>query len=312
MITVVIGLVSLVCTQAPVSAPAAADPSVRAAEAAERAATAAEKAAEAAQTAAKALEAMASPKPAAAAVPVPAPAAASASVWTGTLSAGLISLTGNANSMTFSTNGALQKKSEHWIWGAKMGAAYGQTRPAASDLPAEIVALSAGGELRGDYRATESVTAYIKGGMDTDHVKSLELRGFGEAGTGITWIERKEDKLVKLSLRTDLGVRFSHERRYQYFPTPEALPSVSMLSPRLGLGFRYALSAGIIFTEDAEVLPNVLGDGRVLFNSISKVSARLVESLSLGVGFVVNHDSLPAQGKLPTDTALTVGIEVAI
>jgi opacity protein-like surface antigen len=310
MIVVAIALASLVSSQAPVTAPEPASASERAAVAAERAATAAEKAAEAAAASAKALEAMAGVRrvagPEAALAPAPSPG------WTATLGAGLISLTGNAQSLTFSMNGAVEKKTETWVWGAKASAAYGQTRPAASDAPSEIVALAAGGQARADYRATESVTAYLKGGLETDHVKSVELRGFGEAGSGITWVEQKEDKLVKLSLRTDLGVRWSQERRFQYFPEPQPLASATMVSPRVGVGFRYALTSGIIFTEDAEVLPNVLGDGRVLFNSTSKVAARLVDSLSLGVSFVVNHDSLPAQGKVPTDTALTVGLEVAL
>ncbi|MHB8873844.1 MAG: DUF481 domain-containing protein [Myxococcaceae bacterium] len=181
-----------------------------------------------------------------------------------------------------------------------------------STEPAEVVALNAGVQLRGDYRASQMVTGYLKIGLETDHVKSVEARELVEAGSGITWVEEKDGDKVRLMLRTDLGVRYSHETRFQYYPTPPPLAGVDMVAPRLGLAFRYALSHGIIFTEDAEVLPNVLGDGRVLVNSTSKIAARLTESLALGVSFVVNHDSLPAPGKVPTDTALTVGLELAM
>jgi hypothetical protein len=76
--------------------------------------------------------------------------------------------------------------------------------------------------------------------------------------------------------------------------------------------FRYALNKLVIFQQDVEVLPNVLGPSRVLVNSNSKISAQVVAALSIGVGFQVKYDSRPAEGRVPTDTALTVGIDAAM
>ena len=114
-------------------------------------------------------------------------------------------------------------------------------------------------------------------------------------------------------LRTDLGgARTPTSRASSTTPRRCRWPRWTWWRRGSGLAFRYALSTGIVFTEDAEVLPNVLGDGRVLVNSTTKIAARLTESLSLGVSFVVNHDSLPAPARCPTDTALTVGLELAL
>ena len=88
--------------------------------------------------------------------------------------------------------------------------------------------------------------------------------------------------------------------------------SVTLGAPRLGLAFRYALSERVAFQQEAELLPNVFGDSRLLANSTSKLSAGLTESLALTSSLLVNYDSAPAAGKRPTDTALSVGVELGL
>jgi len=68
----------------------------------------------------------------------------------------------------------------------------------------------------------------------------------------------------------------------------------------------------VIFTEDLSALFNVVGTARLLFSSTSKLSAHLTEKMTLGVGFVLQDDTVPAPGKVSTDTALTVGLDIAI
>src|SRR5436305_1921058 len=84
-----------------------------------------------------------------------------------------------------------------------------------------------------------------------------------------------------------------------------------LLGPRAALVFRHALNKEVIFTEDAEVISDILNTSRVLANSTTKLASRLTQSLSLSVGFIVMYDSKPAAGKMPTDTALTVGVAYA-
>lgn len=276
----------------------------RTAAAAERTAAAAEKIAQ--LNAAK--DAAAEKKEAAAEGKAP-----SASEWHGTAGISLVSITGNAESLTLTGIVALERKTEHWIIGAKASGAYGQARPATdTGTEAEVVAMRAMGELRGDRRITEKVSAFVLAGAETDHVKSLEARIYGEGGASVVWVETKEAEFTRVLVRTDLALRYANEQRFQYYPTPLQVPDVSLLAPRFGVAFRYAMSKDVQFAEDAEILPNLLGEARVLVNSTTKLSSRLTESLALNVGFVVNYDSAPAPGKRSTDTALTAGIELAL
>ena len=306
-------LAALALTQAsaspPTDATATAD-SARAAQAAERAATAAERAAEAAARAADAAEKIAARTMASAAATVP-PEGPSAA-WTGAATLGLISLTGNSRALTFNSNLNLERKSEDWIFATKANATYGQATLPAAAAASSTIALAAGAQLRGDRRLTERVSAYLLTGADTDHVKSVELRAIGEAGSGITWVDVKEGELQKSRLRTDLAFRYADESRFQYYPTLRNVPDATLIAPRFGVAYRYALNKDVVFMQDAEVMPNVVGASRVLVNSLTKLTARLVASLSLGVSFAVAHDSLPAPGKVPTDTALSVGLELGL
>ncbi|HET9451828.1 MAG TPA: DUF481 domain-containing protein, partial [Aggregicoccus sp.] len=144
------------------------------------------------------------------------------------------------------------------------------------------------------------------------HVKSVEVRGYGEAGTGILWWDETQPGGGSSSLRTDLAFRVARERRFQYYPTRQNLEGVTLGAPRLGIALRYALSERVVFSEEAELLPNVFGDARLLANSTSKLSAGLTESLALTASLLVQHDSAPAAGKRPTDTALSVGVELGL
>ena len=88
-----------------------------------------------------------------------------------------------------------------------------------------------------------------------------------------------------------------------------SLPGATLYAPKLGVAFRYAFSKDVRIFEDAEVLPNVVGESRVVVNNLTKLTARLVGTLAASMGFTVNFDSAPAPGKKSTDTALSVGLE---
>ena len=303
------------------------DPTERAARAAEAAAAAAQKAAEAAQRAVEAVER--SQKPAATEAARAAESAAGKAAeaaqkaaeaappnpvtWSGTVTLGLIALTGNSQTLTFSTNGAFERKSPDWIWGIKTAAAYGQNTAAAGGA-SSVTALAAGVQARGDRRFTDTVALYVSAGIETDHLKSIESRPFGEAGVSILWFDEKVGDLQKSTFRTDLGFRYGHEYRFLYYGkgAPARQDGVDVVAPRLGAYYRYAINKDVIFTEDASVLENLVGTARALLTSTSKLSSRLTDKVALGVGFAVNYDSAPPEGKVNTDTALTVGLEIGL
>ncbi len=300
--------------QAPAPA-ASSDGAVRAAEAAERAATAAERAATAASQAAAAAERIA----ASSATAAPADAAKKEEekkdapkpvAWVGSVGLGFISLTGNSNTLTLNSTLFAERKSPTWIWAVKGFATYGQSRLVGDTGSPDVLALAAGLQGRGDRRLTDLLSLFLLAGADTDHVKSVEYRGYGEGGLGLLWLDQKKGDLQKLLLRTDLAFRFAEESRFQFYPTPENIDDVRLFAPRVGVAFRYALTEDVLFFQDAEVMFNVVGDSRIVANSMTKLSARLVGSLALGTSFQVQYDSQPAAGKVPTDTALSVLLEV--
>ena len=232
------------------------------------------------------------------------------STWRVNAGLNLIYLRASARTLTFSGQASLERKTPEWIFGVKANGAYGTSRPAGS-ADSQVVALAAALQARVDRRFSQSVSAYVLGGIETDHVQSVEAREYGEAGASMVWFDIKEADYSKIFLRTDLGFRYQYESRFQYYPTPMREPGVTLVAPRLGAVFRYAFSKGTIFSEEAEVLPNIAGDARVLINSQSKLTALLTGALSFAAGYGVKFDSAPAPGKVDTETTLTLGLEVA-
>ncbi|NTX00247.1 DUF481 domain-containing protein [Myxococcus sp. CA040A] len=308
---------------APQAAPVAATPEERIAAAAERAAAAAERAAEASARAAEAAERAAGIAAGATpAKPADADAAAAAAAaakkkeeWDIVVGLGLISLTGNASTLTFSGLASASRTTEHWIYGVKAFGNYGRSRPpevSGEEAESQLVALNAGVELRGDRRFTKMLSGYLLAGALTDHVGSVESRTSGEGGLGVLWWDEKSKDERESYLRTDLAFRYARETRFQYYPSRMDLPDVDLGGPRFGVAFRYGITKEVLLKEDAEVLLSVIGDSRVLANSQTQLSVGLTESLSLGVSFLVKHDSKPPEGKVSTDTALAFNLEVAL
>lgn len=234
--------------------------------------------------------------------------------WTAMAGLGLIVLTGNASTITFNGLATAERKVEHWIYAFKAFGAYGRSRPPEVEgvptEPSQVVALNAGLQVRVDRRFTDQFSGYLLTGAETDHVRSVELRAFGEAGTSAIWWDRTTEDGRNSFLRTDLAFRFARERRFQYYPTQENLPDVSIGGPRVGVNFRYALTKDILFLDEASVLASVIDSARLIVSNQAKLTVRISEALGLGTTFLVQYDSAPPEGKVPTDTSLTVSLEV--
>jgi len=300
------------------AAASAAESANKAAIAAEHAAEAAAKAAQVAADAAAAAQKTAAgpvvvttpstPKSPDAAPPPPTPPSVT---WTSVINLGLIALTGNTQSLAFSLGGNVQRKGPEWIWGVKGSAIYGQTRDNTTGINT-VNAEAATLQLRGDKRITPAFSGYLLGGIDTDHIKNIEERPYGELGVSLVWFDVKEGDLQKTTFRTDLGFRYGREYRFQYFPYAQNQGDVDIVAPHLGVAYRYAVTKEIIFINDLDLVANLQGDARLLVLNTAKIAARLTDTFSLAVQFIVNYDSLPPLGKKDTDTALTIGVDIAL
>lgn len=298
---------------------------------------AAEAAKEAAQEAAAAAAAAAAAKPAEAPRPAPSP-------WSGGLSLGFTYLTGNANSITFTGAGNIQRKTDRWIYGAKAWGAFGQTT--LGNGAEEVVALNAGILGQVDLRLHEKVSILVAGGVDTDHVKAVELRGYGELGVGILWIDQKVEDYQKLMLKTDVTFRVGSEGRYNYYPTaaapcwgrnkngedvvkPDGVAdfgdqypscasaeggggSVLQIAPRAALAFKYSLTKSVFFTDDFEIMPTVAGSlaGRLILNNTAKLNVRVIANFGVSASWGLKFDSKPATGKKELDNAVIGAVDV--
>jgi len=289
---------------------------VTAAQAAQQAAQAAQKAAEAAWQAVELLTAqqkatlqVAQQKEAEEETPPP------PSPWTTSANLSLIFLAGNSSSITLSGNVAVSYKTTNWTFGSRVYGAYGRARLVDADEFSNI-AMQGGFQLRADRRFNSMLSAYALGGIDFDHIKSIEARPFIELGTGVVWIDNKVGNAQKVLLSSDFGLRYAYESRFRYYLTeeddpdePRNLEDVQVVAPRAAVSFRYMLTEGVTFGEDFEVLLNVIEVKRFWVNSTTKILVRLTNVFSVSTTLAFKYDSEPAEGTKKLDTTLSLGLD---
>ncbi|WP_164018548.1 DUF481 domain-containing protein [Pyxidicoccus trucidator] len=230
--------------------------------------------------------------------------------WTGDVGLGISFFSGNSRAFTVTGDAMAEYDTPEWAITLEADGAYGDAAEG-EDAERELTAKTLGGWARGEYRVTPLLSAYTFLGAETDHPASLELRTEVELGMGVTILEREEEE-NELFLRGYLGGSYARDRRFQYVPTRENLPDVTLWSPALGVTFRYDVNERVELREDALLLPDVIGDSRVLLDSTTKLSVHMTERFSLTTFFELQHDSSPAEGKVRTDTSLSVGGELSL
>ncbi|NOK16702.1 DUF481 domain-containing protein [Corallococcus carmarthensis] len=230
--------------------------------------------------------------------------------WTGSFGLGASFFTGNSRALTLTGDALAEYDSPVWALTLEADGAYGNAA-AEDEGEREVTAKNLGGWARGDYRFTRLLSAYTFLGAETDHPASLELRTEAELGIGLTVLEREKES-NELLLRFYLGGSVARDRRFQYTPTRENLPDVTLWSPAVGMAFRYDINERVHLREDAVLLPDVFGDTRVLLDSTTKLSVDMTERFALTTFFELQHDSAPAAGKVRTDTSLSLGAELEL
>jgi hypothetical protein len=250
------------------------------------------------------------PPAAAEPAPQPPPPAPEPSPWNAGITAGLTWISGNVVSLTAVGGAQATRKTDRTIWTTKLAAGYGEKY---SPEPHDVLLYMGAITSQFDYRFNPTLSAFVGAGLDFDHVKSIELRGYGELGAGFTWLDRK--RLVKdkeqqwLFFKTDLSARLQPESRYQYYPVEAQIDDVLVFGPRFAALLHWMFSDLGYLHQELEVLPNVLGKARVLLNSASKLGYTLLGNVAATVTFTLKYDSEPAPGKQSTDTILAVGLE---
>lgn len=241
--------------------------------------------------------------------PAPAP---EPNPWTAGLTAGITWITGNVISLTAIGGAQATRKTERTIWATKLFGGYGEKY---GPLPHEVLLFNAGITSQFDYRFTPVWSAFAGAGLDMDHVKSVEARGYSELGAGATLLDLKETiaekEQQKVFLKVDLSARLQPEVRFQYYPVEKQVDDVLVFGPRLAVQFHYLFTPTAYVHEELEMLPNVINRFRFLFNSTTKIGVVVGAGFAFTATFNLKYDSVPAAGKKPLDTVLGLGVEAA-
>ncbi|RKH00792.1 DUF481 domain-containing protein [Corallococcus sp. CA053C] len=232
------------------------------------------------------------------------------SPWTGDFGLGASFFTGNSRAFTLTGDALAEYESPAWALTLEADGAYGKAA-SEGDAEREVTAQALGGWGRGERRFTQLLSAFALVGAAADHPASLELRTEAELGAGFTLLEQEREE-KELFLRAYVGGSYARDRRFQYAPTREDLPDVTLWSPALGATFRYDVNERVHLREDALLLPDIFGDSRVLVDSTTKLSVDLTDRFALTTFFALQHDSAPAAGKVRTDTSLSLGAELSL
>src|SRR5437870_3714432 len=91
--------------------------------------------------------------------------------WTGTAGVSLISLSGNASTLTFNGTASAARNFDPWAVAVKAFGTYGQSRVVGATEP-QVIALAAGASARTDRSVGDRATAFTQAGLETNHLKS--------------------------------------------------------------------------------------------------------------------------------------------
>jgi putative salt-induced outer membrane protein YdiY len=231
--------------------------------------------------------------------------------WDASFGLGLSFFAGNTREYTVTSDLLAEYDTERWSLTLEADGGYGRAR-AEGEAEHALAVAEAGGFVRAERRLTPLFGVFTFVGASTDHMASLQLRTEAELGVALTLIERGEEEKDELFLRLDVGAEYARDRRFQYDPVDLQLEDLNLWSSAVGLTFRYDINERVALREYARVLPNLVGDWRVLVSSTTKLSVGLTDRFALATFFKVKHDSAPAAGKESTDAALTVGAAVVL
>jgi len=232
--------------------------------------------------------------------------------WEGSLSLGAVALAGNAKSLTLSGDVLVDDRSDTWELHAELGAILGLAAGAGKE-DVEPAAEWLQGHVRGERRLLSRLSAFLLLGGEINRPASLAGRAEGEAGVGVTLIERDDpEQGSALLLRLYLGAHLANDARFQYFPIRRDLEDLLMVGPGAGLRLRWKPDARVEVTELLRVYPNVVGAARVLAYSDTRLAVKVTERLALELHLLLELDTLQAEDRRPLDLALTTGLQLQL
>jgi len=221
--------------------------------------------------------------------------------WAGAANVSLALTRGNSDTSTFGAGATAARTTltdKTSLYVNTIYATNGNSTPTTS-------ANSTGGGIRYDHNLNPRTFVFGSGDFLSNALQDLDLRSI--IGGGFGWHASKTPKQTFDVLG---GIVWTHE---DYSPTAVA-PSTTNSFPALNLGEQYTrkIGAGSLFTEQANVYPDLSNLGQVQLTFNSNFSTKIGKMFNWVTTFGDNYTSFPPAGTLKNDVVLTTGLGITL
>ncbi|MFN9786456.1 MAG: YdiY family protein [Planctomycetia bacterium] len=219
-----------------------------------------------------------------------APATPAEVKWTGSVTVGASTSSGNTDTTSINASGDAERRAEHDRWTAKAYWNY-------SEQEDQLSARKSGASLKYDYFATKEIYYNGIAGVDNDKLAQLELRYYIGAGVGFQW---REEEAFKWG--SEVGVTYFSEERYT--GEDEEYPAA-----RLANNIVAQFNDKTSFENTIEAFPSLEDPADDFFAKIdTKLKTNLTEKMYAQLQFTLNYDKTPPDDVESTDRLLTLGL----
>lgn len=209
--------------------------------------------------------------------------------WTGSVTLGASTASGNTETTSINASGDAERRGENDRWTGKAYWNYAEQEEVLS-------ARKSGASLKYDYFATKEIYYNGIAGVDNDLFADLKLRSYIGAGVGFQW---HEEEAFKWS--SEVGLTYFSEDRYQ--GEDDEYPAA-----RLANNIVKQFNEKTSLANSIEAFPS-LEDAEDYFAKIdTKVKTSLSEKMYAQLQFTLNYDNTPPDGVGSTDRLLTLGV----
>ena len=241
--------------------------------------------------------------------------------WAGAANVSFALAHGNANTATFGAGLAAARTTRTDKTSLYVNSLYSENANATPSTSAN----NTGGGISYDHNLNPKLIVFTSGDFLADALQNLDLRSI--VGGGFGW---HASKTPRQTFDVTGGLVWTHENYAAFYTTTSTSTTVGdttttvtsqTLTPAevnsfaaLAVGEQYSrkIGAGSLFTEQANVYPDLNNLGQYQFNMTSTYSAKIAKMFNWVTTFSDNYTSFPPPGTLDNDIILTTGLGVTL
>ena len=241
--------------------------------------------------------------------------------WAGAANVSFALAHGNANTATFGAGLAAARTTRTDKTSLYVNSLYSENANATPSTSAN----NTGSGISYDHNLNPKLFVFTSGDFLADALQNLDLRSI--VGGGFGW---HASKTPRQTFDVTGGLVWTHENYAAFYTTTSTSTTVGdttttvtsqTLTPAevnsfaaLAVGEQYSrkIGAGSLFTEQANVYPDLNNLGQYQFNMTSTYSAKIAKMFNWVTTFSDNYTSFPPPGTLDNDIILTTGLGVTL